>query len=195
MLEMDRELIINEPHKITSVGRAEAYLEARIVDDQGRDVPRGVAGEAIFRSPASFIGYYDNPEATTAAIDKDGWIYTGDILKQDEEGLYYFVDRKKDMIKTGGENVFCQEVEGVIYTHPAVAECAVIGLPDPKWGELLAAVVKTKQGATATAEEIIQVCKEKLSSYKAPKKVFFVDEFPTSSVGKIQKFKLREMLG
>lgn len=193
-IEITQDVIKNHRERITCLGKELPLTEIRLVDDHGRGVPDGEPGEALLRAATCFIGYFENPEATAAAIDKDGWVHMGDIFIKDKEGYYHFVDRKKDMIKSGGENVFCQEVEAVIYSHPAVAECAVIGLPDPKWNEIVVAVLKTKPGATVTAEEIIRLCKDKLSSYKKPQKVFFMDDFPKSGVGKIQKFKLREKL-
>ncbi len=136
-------------------------------------------------------GYFEQPELT-AEVLKDGWVCTGDLLKKDKEGYYYFVDRKKDMVKTGGENVFAQEVEKVILSHPSVEVCAVIGLPDLKLGEAVTAVVKLRPGYNATDEEIVNHCKNYLAGYKKPQKIFFVDNFPISDAGKIQKFKLKE---
>jgi acyl-CoA synthetase (AMP-forming)/AMP-acid ligase II len=135
-------------------------------------------------------GYWNNPQATSDIV-KDGWVYTGDIGWMDEEGYLYLVDRKKDAIKTGGENIYAREVEDVLYSHPAVAEAAVIGVPDEAWGEVVKAVVALKPGITATAEEIMQFCKERLSSYKKPKSVDFLPELPRTAAGKISKKDVR----
>lgn len=186
-----RAMVEKDSEKIKSVGPAFTFSEIKLVDDNGREVPVGEMGEAVVRSPSNMIGYFDQPELTSQTL-KDGWVSTGDFLRKDADGFYYFMDRKKDMIKTGGENVFAQEVEGVILSHEAVENCAVIGLPDPQWGELVTAVIKLRQGFSVTEEEIQDHCKTSLSGYKKPRRVIFVDEYPVSDAGKVQKFKLRE---
>lgn len=189
---LTREMAVNLSPRIKSVGRAMPFFEIRIVDEQGKDVQIGEAGECIVRGPSVMLGYYSQPELTAKAI-KDGWVYTGDIFRQDEEGYYYLLDRKKDMIKTGGENVFAQEVEGVIRSHPAIQDCAVIGIPDTVFGEAVMAVIKLRTGWTLTAEEVKKHCKSQLSSYKKPRYIEFVESFPVDSAGKIQKYRVREM--
>jgi acyl-CoA synthetase (AMP-forming)/AMP-acid ligase II len=189
-----RAMVEQDSEKRLSVGREMAFIELRLVDDDGREVPVGEMGEAIVRGPMVMKEYYNQPELTAQAM-KDGWLHTGDILKKDQDGFYYFMDRKKDMIKSGGENVFAQEVEGVIMSHPSVEICAVIGVPDPVWIEAVMAVIKLRPGFTATEEEIIAHCKQYLASYKKPRRVAFVDSFPLASGIKIQKFKLREQYG
>jgi long-chain acyl-CoA synthetase len=161
------------------------------VDNQGREVPLGETGEAILQGPAVTEGYFKQPDLTAQTI-KEGWLYTGDLFRKDKDGYFYFVDRKKDMIKSGGENVFAPEVEGVLSSHPAVELCAVIGVPDDKFGEAVMAVVKLREGFTVTGEELIETCKKFLASYKKPRRVTFVDSLPISDIGKIQKYKLRE---
>jgi len=186
-----RAMVESDSERIRSVGRQVPFLEARLVDENGNEVPVGEIGEAVVRGPSVMKEYYNQPELT-AQVMKDGWFHTGDILRKDADGFYYFADRKKDMIKTGGENVFAPEVETVIMSHPAVELCAVIGIPDPVWSEIVMAVIKLRNGASVTEEEIVEHCKQHLSSYKKPKKIAFVEGFPQNDVGKILKFKLRE---
>lgn len=186
-LEMARQ----RSEKIKSVGRPMPLFEMRIVDENGKDVKVGEVGECIAKGPCVMSGYYNQPELTAMNL-KDGWVYTGDMFKQDEDGYFYIMDRKKDMIKPGGENVFAQEVESVIRSHPAIHDCAVIGVPDRKFGEAVMAVIKLRAGYTATVEEIQEHCKAQLSSYKKPKYIEIVDSFPVDSAGKIQKYMLRK---
>ncbi|HVJ48676.1 fatty acid--CoA ligase family protein [Desulfitobacterium sp.] len=189
---LTREMASNHSEKINSVGRAMPFFELRIVDEQGRDVQVGEVGECIVRGPSIMSGYFNQPELTAKTL-KEGWVHTGDMFKQGQDGYYYIMDRKKDMIKTGGENVFAQEVEGVIRSHPAIQDCAVIGVPDSLFGEAVMSVIKLRTGYTLTAEELQEYCKKQLSSYKKPRYIDFVDSFPVDSAGKIQKFRLREM--
>jgi acyl-CoA synthetase (AMP-forming)/AMP-acid ligase II len=186
-----RDMVEQDLDRIRSVGREHPFAEIRLVDDEGRDVPLGEEGEAIIKSPTNMIEYFEQTELTAETI-RDGWLYSGDMLKKDADGFFYFVGRKKDMIKSGGENVFAQEVESVILSHEAVENCAVIGIPDPQWGEIVMAVTKLRKGYSATEKEIQEHCKAYISSYKKPRKVVFVDEYPVSDAGKVQKFKLRE---
>jgi long-chain acyl-CoA synthetase len=137
-------------------------------------------------------GYWNQPEETARTLE-GGWLHTGDIGKQDADGFFYIVDRKKDMIITGGENVYSSEVEAVVYSHPAIKEAAVIGVPDQRWGELVTACVVVKAGASLTADELIAFCRTRLANYKLPRKVEIVDgELPKSGTGKILKRALRE---
>jgi acyl-CoA synthetase (AMP-forming)/AMP-acid ligase II len=141
-----------------------------------------------------FKGYWRNPEATAAAIDPEGWFHTGDIGRIDVDGYLYIVDRKKDIIISGGENIASLEVERVLYEHPAVLECAVIGRPDPKWGEVPIAFVARKPGATTTGEELIDSCAGKLARFKVPRDILFIDALPRNPSGKVLKRVLRERL-
>ncbi len=187
-----RSMVVQDLDRAKSVGREQLFVRIQLVDEKGLEVPGGEVGEAIIQSPSMMKSYFEQPELSAQTI-KDGWVYTGDLLKKDRNGFYYFVDRKKDMIKTGGENVFAQEVEQVIMSHPSVELCAVIGVYDAKFGEAIMAVIKLRQGQTATEEEIVEHCKKYLASYKKPRRVAFVDDFPIGGGMKIQKFKLREM--
>lgn len=176
--------------KWESVGVPFMYTRVRIVDNQGNDVASNEVGELVFSGPQVFSGYWRNPQATAATL-VDGWVYTGDLARVDEDGFYYIVDRKKDMFISGGENVYPVEVESVINSHPQVVESAVIGVPDELWGEVGKAFVVVKPGAQVTVEEIISHCRERLGRYKVPKYVVFVSQLPKSSVGKILKRELR----
>ena len=150
----------------------------------------GEIGEVIVKSKINMKGYWRNEKATAEAL-KNGWVYTGDLGTLDEDGYLYLIDRKKDMIISGGYNIYAREVEDVLYTHPAVGEAAVIGVPDEEWGESVKAVVALKPGMSASEQDIIQFCKEKLASFKKPKSVDFVSELPKTSIGKISKKDLK----
>lgn len=192
-IEITRDMIREHPERVSTLGREYPFTSIRLIDEQGNDTGPDVPGEVIVRSPGCFAGYFENETATAATLI-DGWVHTGDIMCKDAHGYYRFVDRKKDMVKSGGENVFCQEVEAVIYGHPAVAECCVIGVPDPVFGEAVTAVIKLKPGsAPVNAEDIIELCKAQLAGYKKPRYVHFVSDLPKSGVGKIQKYQVREM--
>lgn len=168
-------------------------FKVRVVNERGEDMPPGEMGEVVVNSgPRPFRGYYNDPEKTKE-VTKGGWFYTGDMAKLDEEGYLYVVDRKKDMILSGGENVYSAEVERVIYSHPKILEVATIGLPDEKWGEQVTAVVNLKPGEEMSEEELIKFCRKELAGYKCPKKVIFLNEpLPKSGTGKILKRELRE---
>jgi acyl-CoA synthetase (AMP-forming)/AMP-acid ligase II len=165
----------------------------RIVDAGGCDLPAGEIGEIIVRSPRIMAGYYRRPAETAEAL-RDGWLHTGDLGYYDEKGFIYIADRKKDMIVSGGENVYPKEVEEVLYRHPAVLEAAVVGIPDPYWVERVHALVVLKPGAAADAGEIIAFCKQRLAGYKTPKGVEFVDALPKSPQGKVLKREIRRRL-
>ena len=173
-----------------SAGRPVLFVETRIVDDDMHDVTPGEIGELVHRSPQLLQSYYRDPVKTAEAF-RGGWFHTGDLAIGDAEGYYQIVDRKKDMIKTGGENVASREVEEAIYKHPAVAEVAVIGLPDAKWVERVAAVVVLRRGMSATAEEIAGTASEHLAGFKRPKQIIFADALPKNPSGKILKRDLR----
>jgi long-chain acyl-CoA synthetase len=176
---------------LSSTGQPDVGVQVRVVDDEGRDVGPGEMGEIIVRSKHNMLEYWKKPEETANTI-VGGWLHTGDIGYYDEKGYVYIVDRKKDMIITGGENVFPREIEEVLYRHPAVHEAAVIGVPDPYWVEKVHAVVCLKKGATATAEELIALCKKNLAGYKSPKSVEFVEALPKNAAGKIMKREIRQ---
>jgi long-chain acyl-CoA synthetase len=176
--------------KLSSVGQDSIGVEVRVVDGQGRDVKLGEIGEVIAKGDNIALGYWKLPDETTETF-KGGWLFTGDMARVDSDGYVYIVDRKKDMIISGGENISSKEVEEVIFRHPAVQEVAVIGVPDEAWGESVKALVAFKPGMTASEKEIIDFCKDFLSSFKKPKSVEFLDELPKNPAGKVSKAELR----
>ena len=180
---------IENIHKVGAIGRPGFNWETRIVDEAGRDVVQGQTGELLLRGNGVMREYYKNPEATARAL-KDGWLYTGDMARQDEDGFIYIVDRKKDVIITGGENVFPIEVEIFVQAHPSVKDVAAIGYPDERLGEVVVVVVDVVPGKSLTEEEILNYC-EKLPKYKRPRKVF-LGGVPRNPTGKIEKTKLRK---
>ena len=165
-------------------------MEVRLVDDAMNEVPDGEVGEIAVRSVNNMAEYWRLPEQTASTL-VDGWLLTGDMAIRDEDGYLHIVDRKKDVIITGAFNVYPKEVETVLYQHPAVAQAAVVGIPDDEWGEAIKAVVVLKPGETATAEDLISLCQENLADYKKPRLVEFADELPLSPVGKIMRRALR----
>ena len=172
--------------KLGSCGKAVLNVETRVVDDQMRDVkPGGEIGEIVHRSPHLMLGYYNDPERTEAAF-AGGWFHSGDLATIDDEGFISVVDRKKDMIKTGGENVASREVEEIIYLHPAV-----IGLPDPKWIEMVTAIIVIKPTYSVTMSEIFEHCHARMAKFKSPKHVIFTDSLPKNPSGKLLKRELR----
>jgi len=177
----------------SKTGREFITVSLRVVDEKGNDVKRDgkEVGEIIVKGDTITPGYWNMPDETKETI-KGGWLYTGDLATIDEEGYVQIVDRKKDMIITGGENVYSTEVENVLYMHPAVLEAAVIGVPDEHWGEAVKAVVVLKKGYRASEKEIIEFCKRHIASYKAPKSVDFVTSLPKTGSGKIYKKGIRE---
>lgn len=181
-----------KPELLVSAGKPMILAEVRIVDENMNDAAIGEVGEIVVRGNQVMTGYWEMPEATKEAFTGD-WFHTGDLAKVDDEGYVYIVDRKKDMIITGGENVYPREIEEIIYRHPAVSEVAVIGVPDHKWGESICAVASLKTGMRTTEEQIMMLCSKHLASYKKPKKVVFVHEFPKNAAGKILKRELRAM--
>lgn len=181
---------IENTHKVGAIGVPGFNWEARIVDEQGNDVPKGEPGELIVRGDGVMREYYRNPDATAKTL-KEGWLYTGDMTRFDEDGFIWIVDRKKDVIITGGENVFPVEVEDFLHTNPKVRDAAVIGLQDERLGEIVAAVVEAVPGTTLTEEEVLLFC-EALPRYKRPRKIF-LGQVPRNPTGKIEKPKLRKM--
>jgi len=176
--------------KAGSAGKPALNVETKIVDDEGQEVPRGSIGEIVHRTSHAMLGYFRDEEKTRAAFN-GGWFHSGDLGIMDEEGFITVVDRKKDMIKSGGENVASREVEELIYQHPKVSEVAVIGIPHPYWIEAVTAVVVPKANEAVTVEELLDFCKERLSSFKAPKYVVIAENLPRNPSGKILKRELR----
>lgn len=181
----------DDPRRRRSAGRAAPHAEIRVVDADDRDVPPGTVGEVICRGGNVMLGYWNQPEATKVAT-RGGWMHTGDGGYLDEQGYLYIVDRLKDMIVTGGENVYSSEVENVIAKHPAVRACVVIGMPDHDLGERVHAVVVAAPGATLDARELREFCKQYIGGYKAPRSAEFVDQLPLSGAGKVLKRTLRQ---
>ncbi|MEQ8936617.1 MAG: AMP-binding protein, partial [Amphiplicatus sp.] len=175
---------------LQSCGRPLPLIEFRIVDGDGNEAPVGEPGELLVRAPAITAGYWNQPE-TTESVMRNGWYKTGDVARRDEEGLYYIVDRVKDMIVSGGENIYSSEVENALSTHAAVAAVAVIGVPSDRWGEEVKAIVIPAKDRNIQEAELIAYCRERLAGYKVPKSVDFVDEFPLVPSGKVSKKDLR----
>lgn len=191
--EKDHEILDNpsvQRERLLSCGRPAIGVHVRIVDDNGHDVDPGQVGEIVAKSRHIMKEYWRNPDETRKAI-KNGWLHTGDMGHYDEEGYIYIVDRKDDMIVSGGENIYPREVEEVLYKHPAVLECAVFGIPDKKWIEAVHAIVAFKEGVSASIEDLIQFCKNNMAKYKAPKSIEIVSEIPKNPAGKILKKELR----
>ena len=180
--------------KAGSIGRALMHLEARIVDDNMSAVPTGDVGELVLRGPNLLQGYWNRPDATKEAF-KGGWFHTGDLARMDADGELYIVERKKDMFISGGENVYPAEIENTIFELPQVAEAAVIGIENEKWGEVGRAVVALKEGQNLTVEEIIDYLKKRLAKYKIPKSVVFVEQLPRNAAGKVLKTVLKQEQG
>jgi fatty-acyl-CoA synthase len=177
--------------RLATCGRPVPWVHVKLLDDDLNEVPRGEPGEICVRGPLVMQGYWNMPEQTAEAL-AGGWLHTGDIAREDEHGFYTIVDRKKDMIVTGGFNVFPREVEDVISSHPAVANVAVIGVPDERWGEAVKAVVVLRPDASTEADELIDLVKAAKGSIQAPKTVDFADEIPLSPLGKPNKKALRQ---
>jgi acyl-CoA synthetase (AMP-forming)/AMP-acid ligase II len=177
--------------KLGSVGRPCLYLEVDIWDEHGASLPAGERGEIVLRGPKVFKGYWRDPDATTAAF-AGGWFHTGDIGLRDADGYLYIVDRLKDMILSGGENIASSEVERVLYEHAAVREVAVVGRPDDRWGEVPVAFVALRSDATATPDELVEHCRRQLARFKVPKAIVLVDALPRNPSGKVLKRELRE---
>jgi len=181
---------IENEHKVGAIGKAGFNWETRIVNEQGDDVAQGEIGELIVRGNGVMKEYYKNPEKTIETI-KDGWLYTGDMAKTDNEGFIYLVDRKKDVVISGGENIYPVEIEEVLRNHPKIYDVGVIGLPDERLVEVVAAVIKPKPGETITRKELNGFCEQNLPKYKRPRRIIF-DEVPRNPTGEIEKPKLRQ---
>jgi fatty-acyl-CoA synthase len=177
-----------------TVGQVFPHTEIKIVDvDTGRTLPRGEPGEFLARGYCVMRGYWNDPERTGEAIDENGWMHTGDLATMDEQGYVRVVGRIKDMVIRGGENVYPREIEEFLYTHPDVADVQVIGVPDERYGEELMAWVIPRSGASPTEEQIREFCRGQIAHYKIPRYVKFVDAFPMTVTGKVQKFKMRQV--
>ena len=181
----------DSPERLKSCGKPMAGIEIRVVDASGKGVPTGEVGEIITRSPQNMLGYWNQPEATSRAI-RGEWFYTGDAGYLDKDGYLYIYDRVKDMIISGGENIYPAEVESALFGHPAIADVAVIGIPDDKWGEAVKAIVVKKPGVNVTPEELIGFARERIAHFKVPRSVDFVDALPRTPTGKILKRELRK---
>jgi acyl-CoA synthetase (AMP-forming)/AMP-acid ligase II len=180
-----------EPHLLLSCGRPAAGTQVRIVDEDHNEVPRGEVGEIAVKGPQLMQQYWNMPEATAKTL-VDGWLYTGDAARMDEEGFIYIQDRIKDMIVTGGENVYPKEVENALFDHPEVADAAVIGIPDEKYGEAILAFVQSRNGDDIDIEELVAFCRERLAGFKVPRQIEFIKEIPRNASGKVLKKDLRE---
>lgn len=178
--------------KAGSIGRPNFFVDARVVDDDNRPLGPNEVGELVLKGPSYSSGYFNDRAAGVEAVDADGWFHTGDLARHDDEWFFFIVDRKKDMFISGGENVYPVEIEKVLYDHPAVHMCAVVGLPDPQWGEVGRACVVLKPNATATADELLAFMQERLARFKVPKAVTIIDSLPISAAGKILKRELKE---
>lgn len=188
-------LLDPEGHKLHlgKGGKPIFMTETRVVNEEGKDVLPGVIGEFIVRSPMVMKEYYKKPEETKSTL-KGGWLYTGDLATIDDEGYITLVDRKKDMIISGGENVYSVEVEGVLFEHPAILDAAIIGLPDEVWGEAVCAIIVPKEGAVIDEQELRSFCREKLAGYKVPRRIFIEEQLPRNASGKILKYQLRQKM-
>ncbi|WP_210643769.1 AMP-binding protein [Pseudomonas sp. Tri1] len=179
--------------RVTTVGRTQPQLESKIVDEAGKIVPRGTIGELCTRGYSVMLGYWNNSKGTADAIDQDGWMHTGDLATMDEQGYVCIVGRNKDMIIRGGENVYPRELEEFFFTHPAVADVQVIGIPCSRYGEEIVAWIKFHPGHSATEQALQAWCKDRIAHFKTPRHFKFVEEFPMTVTGKVQKFRMREI--
>jgi fatty-acyl-CoA synthase len=180
--------------RVSTVGRVHPHVEVKIIDPEtGTTLPRGSAGELCTRGYSVMLGYWNNEAATAKSIDSERWMHSGDLATLDDDGCVKIVGRIKDMIIRGGENIFPREIEEFLYGHPGVSDVQVIGVPSEKYGEEVMAWVKLREGYAASGEEMTAFCKSKIASFKIPRYWKFVDEFPLTVTGKIQKFKMREV--
>jgi fatty-acyl-CoA synthase len=179
---------------VSTVGRALPHVEIKIVDAAGRILPRGVPGELMARGYLVMLGYWNDGEKTREAIDAAGWMKTGDLATMDDAGYCSIVGRIKDMVIRGGGNVYPREIEEFLYRHPKIQEVQVIGVPDPRYGEELCAWVRLRPGEVASAEEVRAFCEGRIAQYKIPRYIKFVDAFPMTVTGKVQKFAMRERM-
>jgi fatty-acyl-CoA synthase len=176
--------------KAGSVGRPFLHTDVRIVDEEDHDVPLGEVGELVLRGPTVFAGYWGLPEATAEA-KRGGWFHSGDLAREDPHGFITLVDRKKDMIISGGENVYPIEVEQVLHRYPGISDVAVVGVPDQRWGETVLAVVVPAAGTELSERDVIEFCRERIAHFKCPRRVELVEELPRNATGKVLKRELR----
>ena len=180
--------------QVGTVGRAHPHVEIKIIDGEGRIVPRGQPGELCTRGYSVMLGYWNDPERTAEAIDRNGWMHTGDLATMDADGYCNIVGRIKDMVIRGGENIYPREIEEFLYRHPAILDVQVFGVPDPRYGEELCAWIKVRSSETLAADDIKAFCQGQIAHYKVPRHIRFVDEFPMTVTGKIQKFLMRQQM-
>jgi fatty-acyl-CoA synthase len=180
--------------RVTTVGRIHPHLEVKIVDRDGRVLPRGEAGELCTRGYSVMLGYWDDPQRTAESLDVAGWMHTGDLAVLDEAGYCKIVGRIKDMVIRGGENIYPREIEEFLYRHPAIQDVQVVGVPDPKYGEELCAWVILKPEQSTDADALRDFCRGQIAHFKIPRYVRFVDSFPTTVSGKVKKFLIREAM-
>ena len=181
-------------HQTGTVGRVHPHVEIKIVDAEGKIVPRGTSGEFCTRGYSVMLGYWDDADRTAQAIDKAGWMHTGDLAVMEEDGYCSIVGRIKDMVIRGGENIYPREIEEFLYRHPAIQEVQIFGVPDTRYGEELCAWIRIRDGAALTEEDVKAFCKDQIAHYKVPRHVRFVSEFPMTVTGKMQKFLMRETM-
>ncbi len=177
-----------------TVGRAHPHVEIKIIDNEGRIVPRGTKGELCTRGYLVMLGYWDDPERTAQSIDKNGWMHSGDLAIMDDDGYLNIVGRIKDMVIRGGENIYPREIEEFLYRHPAIQDVQVFGVPDQRFGEELCAWIKLRSGMTLTDDDVKAFCKDQIAHYKVPRHIRFVEDFPMTVTGKMQKFVMRETM-
>lgn len=177
--------------KAGSIGRPNFFIDVRVVDEQNQPLGPHQIGELVLKGPSGFSGYFNDPEETAAVLDSAGWFHTGDLVYYDQEHYFFVADRKKDLFISGGENIYPAEIEAALYKHPAVHLCAVVGIPDPRWGEVGKACVVLKPGGKVSAEELLGFLRERLAGYKVPKSVEFMDSLPLSGMGKVLRRELR----
>ncbi len=180
--------------RVSTVGRAHPHVEIKIIDTEGRIVPHGIPGEFCTRGYSVMLGYWDDEERTKQAVDATGWMHTGDLATMDADGYCNIVGRIKDMVIRGGENVYPREIEEFLYRHPKIQDVQVFGVPDPRYGEEICAWVKLRPGETMTADDVREFCRDQIAHYKVPRHISFVDEFPMTVTGKIQKFIMRDRM-
>jgi fatty-acyl-CoA synthase len=180
--------------RVSTVGRIHPHLEVKIIDAEGHIVPRGTPGELCTRGYSVMLGYWGDEERTREAIDRARWMHTGDLATIDDEGYCKIVGRIKDMIIRGGENVYPREIEEFLYRHPKIQDVQVFGVPDPRYGEEIAAWIKVRPGESLTAEEVVAFCRDQIAHYKVPRHIRVVAEFPLTVTGKVQKYVMRQRM-
>jgi fatty-acyl-CoA synthase len=180
--------------RVSTIGRVQPHIEVKVIDENGRTTPRGVPGELCTRGYSVMLGYWNDPQRTAEVIDAEGWMHTGDLGTLDEEGYANIVGRIKDMVIRGGENIYPREIEEFLHSHPKIADVQVVGVPDPRMGEELCAWIHLAPGESCNEEEIQNFCRGRIARYKIPRYVRFVEGFPLTASGKVQKFVIREQM-